>query len=109
MPFVARWGDGTAAGSMIEPGSVSHQIICNHDWVASMYALTETPMADLDAMDAVNILPILLGTQPENEPVRDFMILQAILGHAQISSTSIYTQPSEEEKANALEKASDEL
>jgi site-specific recombinase XerD len=35
--------------------------------------------------------------------------VQAILGHAQISSTAIYTQPSEEEKANALEKVSGEL
>jgi site-specific recombinase XerD len=35
--------------------------------------------------------------------------VQAILGHAQISSTAIYTQPSEEEKADALEKASGEL
>jgi hypothetical protein len=33
----------------------------------------------------------------------------ADLGHAQISSTAIYTQPSEEEKAVALQKASDEL
>ena len=35
--------------------------------------------------------------------------VQAILGHAQISSTAIYTQPSEEEKAAALERASQEF
>jgi len=35
--------------------------------------------------------------------------VQAILGHAQISSTAIYTQPSEEEKAAALERASEEF
>jgi site-specific recombinase XerD len=33
--------------------------------------------------------------------------VQAILGHAQITSTAIYTQPSEEEKADALERASE--
>jgi site-specific recombinase XerD len=33
--------------------------------------------------------------------------VQAILGHAQISSTAIYTQPSEEEKAVSLERASE--
>ncbi|NPV68428.1 MAG: tyrosine-type recombinase/integrase [Anaerolineae bacterium] len=35
--------------------------------------------------------------------------VQAILGHAHITSTAIYTQPSEEEKANALERAAEEF
>jgi integrase/recombinase XerD len=35
--------------------------------------------------------------------------VQATLGHAHISSTAIYTQPSEEEKANALARAAEDL
>jgi hypothetical protein len=35
--------------------------------------------------------------------------VQAILGHAHISSTAIYTQPSGEEKATSLQKASEEF
>ncbi len=45
---------------------------------------------------------LLAGGAPLSE-------VQAILGHAQIASTAIYTQPSEEEKADALQKASEEF
>ena len=80
VPFVARWGDGTSAGSMIEPGSVSDQLIGAHDWVGLMYALTETDMQADQAMDCVNILPILFGDQPENVPLREYLILQSSKG-----------------------------
>jgi site-specific recombinase XerD len=45
---------------------------------------------------------LLAGGSPLTE-------VQAILGHAHISSTAIYTQPSEEEKANALARAAEEF
>ncbi len=44
---------------------------------------------------------LLAGGSPLTE-------VQAILGHAHIASTAIYTQPSEEEKAAALERAAGE-
>lgn len=77
IPFVAHWGDGTPAGSVIAPGTVSHQLICSHDWVGAMYALTGQSMAEDQAMDAANILPILLGEQDENVPVHDYMLHQS--------------------------------
>jgi len=71
VPFVAMWP------GMIETNSVSDQLICGHDWVGVMYALTTNSMAADQAMDCANILPILLGEQDENEPVHEFMIHQS--------------------------------
>jgi len=83
VPFIARWGDGTPGGSKIAPGSVSDQLICSHDWVAAMYALTEQDMAVDQAVDAVNILPVLLGRQPPGEPVREFLLHQGNKDHVE--------------------------
>lgn len=77
VPFIARWGDGTPAGSKIRPGSRSNQLIGIHDWVAAMYALTNRPMPADQALDSANILPILLGQQSESTPLRDYLVLQA--------------------------------
>jgi len=71
VPFVAMWN------GMIAPGTVSDQLICGHDWVGVMYALSSQSMAADQAMDCANILPILLGEQDEAVPVRDFMIHQS--------------------------------
>jgi arylsulfatase A-like enzyme len=71
VPFVAMWP------GMIETNSVSDQLICGHDWVGVMYALTTNSMAADQAMDCANILPILLGEQDENIPVHEFMIHQS--------------------------------
>lgn len=77
VPFIARWGDGTPAGSIIRPGSRSNQLIGIHDWVAAMYALTNQPMPADQARDSANILPILVGQQSESTPLRDYLVLQA--------------------------------
>ena len=77
VPFVAHWGDGTPEGSVIQPGSVSHQLIGAHDWVGLLYDLAGQSMAADQAMDCVNILPLLLGEQDEAIPVREFLILQS--------------------------------
>lgn len=77
VPFIARWGDGTITGSTISPGSVSTQMISVQDWVATMYGLTNQEKPVDQAMDSTSILPVLLGQQPANQPVRDYMLLQA--------------------------------
>ncbi len=71
VPFVAMWP------GVIATNSVSDQLICGHDWVGVMYALTTNSMAADQAMDCVNILPILVGEQDENIPVHEFMIHQS--------------------------------
>jgi arylsulfatase A-like enzyme len=81
VPFVAHWGDGTPTGSIIAPRSVSNQTIAGHDWVATMYALTGQDILENQAMDSTNLLPVLLGQQPESEPVRPFLLHQAGQGN----------------------------
>ena len=77
VPFIAKWGDGTEAGSVIKPGSVSDQLIVGHDWVATMYELTRQNMQEDQAKDSASLLPILTGKQPENEPLHEFVLYQA--------------------------------
>jgi arylsulfatase A-like enzyme len=77
VPFIARWGDGTLAGSSIPPGSVSSQLIAVQDWVATMYDLTNQVIPVDQAMDSSSLLPVLLGKQSENQPVRDYMVIQS--------------------------------
>ncbi len=75
VPFIVRWGDGTPARSKIPPGTVSDQIVINHDWVATIYALTGINMDPDQAMDSASLWPILLGDV--DWPVHDFILYQA--------------------------------
>ncbi len=77
VPFIARWGDGTGAGSTIMPGSMSTQMIAVQDWVATMYDLTNQNKPVDQAVDSISMLPVLLGQQPPGQPVRDYVIMQA--------------------------------
>lgn len=77
VPFIAKWGDGTEAGSVIPPGSVSNQLIINHDWVATMYELTQQNMQVDQAKDSASLLEILKGERPEDVPLHEFVLYQA--------------------------------
>ena len=82
VPFIVRWGDGTARGSRIPPGSIAAQTIVNHDWVATIYELTGQAMAPDQAMDSASLLPVLL--HGSKEPVHDVVLYQA--GDARIGA-----------------------
>jgi len=77
VPFVARWGDGTAAGSQIPPGSESDQMIGLHDLIATFASVVEKPLAADQARDSFDFLPVLKGQQPTGTPVRDHLIMEA--------------------------------
>jgi arylsulfatase A-like enzyme len=77
VPFIAKWGDGTPEGSIIAPGSTSNELIEIHDYVAALYDLTRQDMPEEQALDSANILPILLGQQPANTPLREFLLFQS--------------------------------
>lgn len=77
VPFIAKWGDGSEAGSVIQPGTVSNQLIVGHDWVATMYEITQQPMEEDQAMDSESLLPILTGHQAEDDPLHEFILYQA--------------------------------
>jgi hypothetical protein len=77
VPLVIKWGDGTPEGSWIEPNSVSHQLIGTHDLVATLAALVGRDPGDNQAVDSFNFLPVLLGEQADDLPIRDHLLLQA--------------------------------
>lgn len=78
VPFIAKWGDGTKAGSVIAPGTVSDELIVGHDWVATMYELTKQNMQKDQAKDSASLLPILTGeASPKDGPLHEFVIYQA--------------------------------
>ena len=69
VPFLARWP------GRIEAGSTSGQLICHVDFLATLAALTGTPLAAADGPDSFNVLPALTG--PVTRPVRDHAVLAA--------------------------------
>ncbi|VGO19405.1 sulfatase family protein [Pontiella sulfatireligans] len=60
VPFIAKWP------GKIEAGSVSKQLVCNVDMVATIAALTGVEIQEGQARDSVNMLPALLGTPAES-------------------------------------------
>jgi arylsulfatase A-like enzyme len=67
IPFIAKWP------GKIEAGTVSNQLICNVDMLATFMAITEQKMSDLDHSDSVNVLPTLVGDPTEN--IREELLL----------------------------------
>ncbi|VGO12370.1 Arylsulfatase [Pontiella desulfatans] len=67
IPFIARWPGN------IEAGSVSKQLLCNVDMVATMAALADVEIKPGQARDSVNLLPALTGN-PQNT-IREHLVL----------------------------------
>lgn len=75
VPFIAKWGDGTEAGSVIPPGTVSDELIMGQDWVVTMYELTQQNMQEDQAKDSASLLPILTAQETEDgEPLHEFYV-----------------------------------
>ncbi len=71
VPFIVSWP------GVINPGSVSHEAVLAHDWVATMYELTNQSMEDDQAMDCSSLLPLLKGDYNSTTPLHPFIIYQA--------------------------------
>jgi arylsulfatase A len=69
VPFIAKWP------SKIDAGTISNQLICNVDILATFMALTGQDSSTLGNTDSVNVLPALLGS-PE-EQIRKELVLAA--------------------------------
>jgi len=67
IPFIAKWP------GKIEAGTVSDQLICNVDMLATFMAITGQNPKELDNTDSVNILPALTGNSKES--IREELIL----------------------------------
>ncbi|TRX51286.1 sulfatase-like hydrolase/transferase [Fulvivirga sp. M361] len=74
VPFIVKW-PGT-----VKPLSVSHEPILIHDWVATIYELTEQNMAEDQAMDCTSLMPLLTGRHKKDTPLHPFLLYQA--GHS---------------------------
>ena len=67
IPFIAKWP------GKIEGGTVSNQLICNVDMLATFMAVTNQEPNSSDHFHSVNVLPALLG-DPQ-EPIRKELLL----------------------------------
>jgi len=71
MPFIARWPGKIAAGS------TSDQLICFTDLLATFAAITGSTLPAGEGPDSFNFLPVLLGEEPVDGPVRDEWAMQS--------------------------------
>lgn len=69
MPFVVRWPGVVAAGS------VSRQLICFTDLLATFAAMVGVNLPEDAGPDSFDLLPVLRGEQEENQPVRPSLVM----------------------------------
>ena len=79
MPFIVRWP------GKVEPGTVSEQVICFTDMLATFAAVSDAPAISA-ATDSFNILPVLLDEQAEHEPIRGPLVIPSANGTFSIRS-----------------------
>jgi arylsulfatase A-like enzyme len=71
VPFVAAWP------GHIAPGTSSDETICLTDLMATVAAVTDTPLPEAAGEDSYNILPALLG-EKQDQPIRKSVVHHAI-------------------------------
>ena len=72
MPFIVRWP------AKVKAGTISDQIICLTDLMATCAAIVGDTLPDSAGEDSYNILPVLLGE--DIEPVREAIVHHSING-----------------------------
>lgn len=71
MPFIARWPNQIASGK------VSNQMVNFTDLLATFAELLNQELPYEQGPDSFSFLKVLTGDQPEEEPVREFMVINA--------------------------------
>lgn len=71
VPFIVRWP------GRVQPASMSDQMICFTDLMATFAALTNTSLPDGAGPDSFNFLPVLLGEQLADKPVREHLAVMS--------------------------------
>ncbi|WP_017445745.1 sulfatase family protein [Gayadomonas joobiniege] len=61
VPFIAHWGNGKKSGSVIQPGTLTNDLVNLQDFYRTAAAIVGQPLANEQGVDSWNILPILLG------------------------------------------------
>ena len=80
MPFLTRWP------GKVKPGSVTGQIICFTDLMATFAAITGSRLKAGAGPDSFDFSPVLLGTVAEDKPVRGPLAIPASRGMFSIRS-----------------------
>ncbi len=80
MPFIVRWPGRAKAGS------VSDQTICFTDLLATLAALQGVALAEDEGEDSFNLMPVLLGEQPNDQPIRGAVLIPSAGGFMTIRS-----------------------
>ncbi|MFZ9073473.1 MAG: sulfatase family protein [Paracoccaceae bacterium] len=70
VPFIAVWP------GRIKAGKVCDEPVAGHDILATLAALVGTEVPDDQAMDSLNILPLLLGDKKKDFQKREDLLLQ---------------------------------
>jgi arylsulfatase A-like enzyme len=78
VPFIARWP------GRIAPGRVSAQTMTLTDVMATVASVVGVALPDDAAEDSYDMLPVLLGSQPEAILVRPYTLTQSFRGQLQI-------------------------
>ncbi|MFC2115930.1 arylsulfatase [Bacteroidota bacterium] len=71
MPFIVRWP------GRVEEGSVTKQIICFTDLLATFADVTAAGIPEDAVLDSYSFLPVLTGGQPENLPIRGPIVMSS--------------------------------
>jgi arylsulfatase A-like enzyme len=77
VPFIVRWPGKSPQGS------VSEEIICTTDLMATVAAIVGDTLADNEGEDSYNLLPAMLGKKLEN-PLREATVHHSIDGNFSI-------------------------
>jgi arylsulfatase A-like enzyme len=72
-PLLVRWP------GKIEPRSMSSELVCLNDFMATCAALTGIALPEDAGEDSYDILPVLLGERP-GEPVREALVAHSFFG-----------------------------
>jgi arylsulfatase A len=80
MPFIVRWP------GKVQRGSVSRQVICFTDLLATFAAILDTELPRDAGEDSFDVLPVLLGAQPDDKPIRPAVVVPAMTGMFSIRS-----------------------
>jgi len=78
VPFIARWP------RVIPAGQVSKQMTNTTDIFATLASVVGYELKDEDATDSYDMLPVMLGIQAPDDPVRPYMLTQSFRGEFQI-------------------------
>lgn len=78
VPFLARWP------SRIRPGQVSSQLTNTTDIFATIASIVGFELPDDAAVDSFDMLPAMIGTQSDDEPIRPHMLTQSFRSQFQL-------------------------